>query len=86
MGFVDMVIAKWHALRRGDVVAIFLLAAFLIVLAIVSVGFPVFGSRGFGPTGNAATRAKAIRSASRSQRRPGDKPINGAWHSVRCTL
>jgi len=49
MGFVDMLIAKWHALRRGDVVAIFLLAAFLIILAIVSVGFPVFGSRGFGP-------------------------------------
>jgi hypothetical protein len=49
MGFVDMLIAKWHAVRCGDVVAIFLLAAFLIVASIGSVAFPVFENRGFGP-------------------------------------
>ena len=49
MGFADMLIARWHALRRGDVAAIFLLAAFLIVAAVVSVEFLVFENRGFGP-------------------------------------
>jgi len=54
--FVDMLIARWHALRRGDVV-IFLVAAFLIV-AVVAVEFLffenqglflVFQKQGFGP-------------------------------------
>ena len=52
MGFVDMLIARWRALRRGDVVAIFLLAAILVVLAVAFVEFPIFGRTGnwgFGP-------------------------------------
>jgi len=49
MGFVNMLIARWHALGRGDVVAIFLLAAFLIVAAVVFVEFPILGNLGFGP-------------------------------------
>ena len=53
MGFVDMLIARWHALRRGDVVAIFLLAAFMGLLVIAAVvklpGFTRTGNLGFGP-------------------------------------
>ena len=48
MGFVDMLMARWRTLRRGDVVAIFLLAAILIVVAVAFVHFPILGSRGFG--------------------------------------
>jgi hypothetical protein len=48
MGFVDMLIARWHALQRGDVV-IFLVAAFLIVAAVVFFEFHVFENWGFGP-------------------------------------
>src|SRR5262245_44571760 len=74
MGFVDMLIARWRALRRGDVVAIFLLAAFMGLLVIAAVvkhpGFTTTGNLGFGPDGNASTQAKANRSASRSQRPP----------------
>jgi hypothetical protein len=53
MGFVNMLIARWHALRRGDVVAIFLLAAFMGLLVIAAVvklpGFTRTGNLGFGP-------------------------------------
>jgi hypothetical protein len=49
MGFVNMLIARWHALGRGDVVAISLLAAFLVVAAVAFVQFPILGNLGFGP-------------------------------------
>ena len=52
MGFVDMLIARWRALRRGDVVAIFLLAAILVISVVAFVEFPIFGRAGnwgFGP-------------------------------------
>jgi len=52
MGFVDMLIARWRTLRRGDVVAIFLLAAFLVIAIVVAVEFPRFDRTGnwrFGP-------------------------------------
>jgi hypothetical protein len=52
MGFVDMLIARWRTLRRGDVVAIFLLAAFVGIAVIAVVKFPNLsrtGSLRFGP-------------------------------------
>jgi hypothetical protein len=52
MGFVKMLIARWRTFRRGDVVAVFLLAAIMGILVIAVVKFPNFsrmGNRGFGP-------------------------------------
>jgi hypothetical protein len=52
MGFVGMLIARWHALRRGDVVAIFLVAAIFVIAVVAFVEFPVFdwtGTRRSGP-------------------------------------
>ena len=53
MGFVDTLIARWRTLRRGDVVAIFLLAAFMGALVIAAVvklpSFTRTGNLGFGP-------------------------------------
>jgi hypothetical protein len=52
MGFVDTLIARWRTLRRGDVVAIFLLAAFMGIAVIAAVKFPNFNRTGnwrFGP-------------------------------------
>jgi hypothetical protein len=51
MGFVHMLIARWHTLRRGDVVAIFLLASIMGIAVILVVKFPNFptGNWRFGP-------------------------------------
>jgi hypothetical protein len=52
MRSVDMFIARWRTLRRGDVVAIFLLAAFMGIAVIAVVMFPHLsrtGSLRFGP-------------------------------------
>jgi hypothetical protein len=52
MSFIDMLIARWRTLRRGDVVAIFLFAAIMGIVAIAAAKFPNFsrtGNLGFGP-------------------------------------
>ena len=52
MGFVDTLIARWRTLRRGDLVAIFLLAAFVGIAVIAVIKFPNLsrtGSLRFGP-------------------------------------
>jgi hypothetical protein len=47
MNFLDMLVARWHALERRDVMAILLLAVFLAAAAASYVGFT--GNGGFGP-------------------------------------
>ena len=52
MGFVDMLIARWRTVRRGDVVAIFLLTAFMGIAVVAVVMFPKLSRTGnlrFGP-------------------------------------
>jgi hypothetical protein len=47
-----MLIARWPTLRGGDVVAIFLLTAFMGIAVVAVVEFPNFGrtgNLGFGP-------------------------------------
>ncbi len=44
---LDRLIARWHALARGEVKAILLLAAILAVLAVAYLRFPMFSWLGY---------------------------------------
>jgi len=50
MGFVKMLIMRWHVFRFGDVTAVLLLAAILVIMLVAFVELPVLtGNWGFGP-------------------------------------
>jgi hypothetical protein len=53
MGFADMLVTRWFVLRRGDVLAILVSAAILVIVAIALAKAPPYfgrtGNFGFGP-------------------------------------
>jgi predicted membrane metal-binding protein len=50
MGFAKMLIMRWRAFRFGDVAAVLLLAAVLVMMLVAFVDLPgLTGNWGFGP-------------------------------------
>jgi hypothetical protein len=52
MDFVDLLVARWHAVSRGTVMSVLLLAAFLVALFFAYARFPTLGpagNQGLGP-------------------------------------
>ena len=52
MDFVDLLVARWHALSRGTVMSVLVLAAFLVALFFAYARFSTpgpAGNWGFGP-------------------------------------